>query len=114
MISTKKPFHPLGENTKHKTQKTTTSPLYTTKPYCVYEHFKLQTVLYKLSSTNELLTARIGLLATAHTIDQHFPALGSNCALKASTFINTLTLSQPEGGQCLDDTATVSKTRRYA
>ncbi len=68
---------------------------------------------YKLPSTNELLTARIGLLATTHTIntlslpntiDQHFPALGSNCALKASTFINTLILSQHEGGQCLDDT----------
>ncbi|CAB5504526.1 hypothetical protein AZO1586R_1912 [Bathymodiolus azoricus thioautotrophic gill symbiont] len=33
-----------------KTQKTTTSPLYTTKPYCVYEHFKLQTVLYQRTS----------------------------------------------------------------
>ncbi|CAC9540608.1 hypothetical protein [uncultured Gammaproteobacteria bacterium] len=30
-----------------KTQKTTTSLLYTTKPYCVYEYFKLQTVLYQ-------------------------------------------------------------------
>jgi hypothetical protein len=28
-----------------KTQKTTTSPLYTTKPYYIYEHFKLQTVI---------------------------------------------------------------------
>jgi uncharacterized protein involved in type VI secretion and phage assembly len=28
----------------------------------------------------------------------HFPDLGSNCALKASTFINTLILSQHEGG----------------
>ncbi|SSC09556.1 IS1380-Spn1, transposase [uncultured Gammaproteobacteria bacterium] len=75
---------------------------------------------YKLSSTNELLTARIGLLATAHTIntlslsntiDQHFPALGSNCALKASTFINTLILSQHEGGQCLDDTTHIAKDK---
>ncbi|CAC9515055.1 hypothetical protein [uncultured Gammaproteobacteria bacterium] len=68
---------------------------------------------YKLPSTNELLTTRIELLATTHTIntlslsntiDQHFPVPGSNCALKASTFINTLILSQHEGGQCLDDT----------
>ncbi|CAB5506623.1 hypothetical protein AZO1586I_1640, partial [Bathymodiolus thermophilus thioautotrophic gill symbiont] len=66
---------------------------------------------YKLSSTNELLTARIGLLATAHTIDQHFPALGSNCALKASTFINTLILSQHEGAQCLDDTTHIAKDK---
>ena len=75
---------------------------------------------YKLSSTNELLTARIGLLATAHTIntlslsntiDQHFPALGSNCALKASTFINILILSQHEGAQCLDDTTHIAKDK---
>jgi hypothetical protein len=54
---------------------------------------------YKLDTTNELLTSRIGLITLAHTtqvldlsktIDQHFPALGSNCTLKASTFINTL------------------------
>ncbi|VVM17514.1 hypothetical protein BSPWISOXPB_5233 [uncultured Gammaproteobacteria bacterium] len=54
---------------------------------------------YKLDTTNELLTSRIGLITPAHTIqvldlsktiDQHFPALGSNCALKASAFINTL------------------------
>ncbi len=110
MISTKKPLHPLGENTKDNQ-----TPLYTTKPYYIYEHFKLQT-----SSTNELLTARIGLLATAHTIntlslsntiDQHFPALGSNCALKASTFINTLILSQHEGAQCLDDTTHIAKDK---
>ncbi len=44
-----------------------------------------------LDTTNELLTSRIGLITLAHTIqvldlskttDQHFPALGSNCALK--------------------------------
>ena len=75
---------------------------------------------YKLDTTNELLTARIGLLATAHTINtldlsniinQHFPALGSNCALKASTFINTLLLSQHEGGKCLDDTTHIAKDK---
>jgi hypothetical protein len=36
-------------------------------------------------------------LDLSKTIDQHFPALGSNCALKASTFINILVLSQYEG-----------------
>jgi hypothetical protein len=30
----------------------------------------------------------INTLSLSNTIDQHFPALGSNCALKASTFIN--------------------------
>jgi hypothetical protein len=45
----------------------------------------------------------IQVLDLSKTIDQHFPALGSNCALKASTFINTLVLSQHEGGECLDD-----------
>jgi hypothetical protein len=44
----------------------------------------------------------INTLSLSNTIDQHFPALGSNCALKASTFINTLILSQHEGAQCLD------------
>lgn len=75
---------------------------------------------YKLDTTNELLTARIGLLATAHTIntldlsniiDQHFPILGSNRALKASTFINALVLSQHEGGECLDDTTHIAKDK---
>lgn len=75
---------------------------------------------YKLDTTNELLTSRIGLLATAHTIntlnlsnviDRHFPALGSNSALKASTFITTLVLSQHEGGVCLDDTTRLAKDK---
>ncbi|SEH94713.1 hypothetical protein [Bathymodiolus azoricus thioautotrophic gill symbiont] len=75
---------------------------------------------YKLDTTNELLTSRIGLITLAHTIqvldlsktiDQHFPALGSNCALKASTFINTLILSQHEGGQCLYDTTHIAKDK---
>ncbi|VVM25674.1 hypothetical protein BSPWISOXPB_7710 [uncultured Gammaproteobacteria bacterium] len=75
---------------------------------------------YKLDTTNELLTSRIGLITLAHTIqvldlsktiDQHFPALGSNCALKASTFINTLVLSQHEGGECLDDVVHIAKDK---
>ncbi|VVH61303.1 hypothetical protein BSPWISOX_1777, partial [uncultured Gammaproteobacteria bacterium] len=48
----------------------------------------MNTINYKLDTTNELLTSRIGLITPAHTIqvldlsktiDQHFPALGSNC-----------------------------------
>jgi len=75
---------------------------------------------YKLDTTNELLTSRIGLLTTAHTInvlnlsnaiDKHFPALGSNRALKTSTFINTFVLSQHEGGTCLDDTTHIAKDK---
>ncbi len=75
---------------------------------------------YKLDTTKELLTSRIGLLATAHTIntlnlsnviDKHFPALGSNRALKASIFINTLVLSQHEGGECLDDVTHIAKDK---
>ncbi|MDC9714359.1 MAG: transposase [Gammaproteobacteria bacterium] len=75
---------------------------------------------YKLNSTNELLSARTGLLAPMHlmqsleltkAIDQCFPALNSNSALKASTFINALVLSQHEGGQCLDDTSHIAKDK---
>ena len=75
---------------------------------------------YKLNSSKDLLTARTGLLAPAHlmqslnlskVIDQHFPTLNSNSAFKASTFINTLVLSQHEDGQCLDDTAHIAKDK---
>ncbi len=75
---------------------------------------------YKLDTTNELLTSRIGLITLAHTIqvldlsktiDQHFPALGSNCALKALTFINTLVLNQHEGSECLNDTVHIAKDK---
>jgi hypothetical protein len=113
MVSTKKPFHPLGENTKDNHisfihNQTLQDPAF------------MNILNYKLDTTNELLTARIGLLAIAHTIntldlsniiDQHFPILGSNRALKASTFINTLVLSQHEGGECLDDTAYIAKDK---
>jgi hypothetical protein len=71
-----------------------------TQSYPLYAQPNLTALMnilnYKLPSTNELLTTRIELLATTHTIntlslpntiDQHFPVLGSNCALKASTFI---------------------------
>jgi hypothetical protein len=68
----------------------------------------------------KLLTSRIGLITLAHTIrvldlsktiDQHFPASGSNCALKASTFINTLVLSQHKDGECLNDTVHIAKDK---
>ncbi|MDC9715627.1 MAG: hypothetical protein PSN36_07435, partial [Gammaproteobacteria bacterium] len=51
---------------------------------------------YKLNSTNELLSARTGLLAPMHlmqsleltkAIDQYFPALNSNSALKAMPLV---------------------------
>jgi len=80
-----------------------------------YDYFKLQT-----HPTKELLTARIGLLAPAHlmqslnltnTIDQHFPTLKSNRSFKVSTFVNTLVLSQHEGGQCLDDATHLAKDK---
>ncbi|CAC9492137.1 hypothetical protein BPUTSESOX_885 [uncultured Gammaproteobacteria bacterium] len=41
MVSTKKPLHPLGENTKD--NHTPFIHNQTFKPYCVDEHFKLQT-----------------------------------------------------------------------
>ncbi|VVM21472.1 hypothetical protein BSPWISOXPB_10268 [uncultured Gammaproteobacteria bacterium] len=81
MISTKKQFHLLGENQRQP------SPSLTTKLYAF-----MNIINYKLDTTNEFLTSRIGLITPAHTIqvldlsktiDQHFPALGSNCALKA-------------------------------
>jgi len=37
MISTKKQFHPLGENQRQP------SPSLTNQTWCVYEHFKRQT-----------------------------------------------------------------------
>ena len=68
MVSTKKPLHPLGENTKHKTQKTKDKR----QPHPFYTQPNLTTFMkilnYKLSSTNELLTSRIGLITLAHTI----------------------------------------------
>ena len=66
------------------------------------------------------MTSRIGLITLAHTIrvldlsktiDQRFPASGSNCALKASTFINTLVLNQHEGSECLNDTVHIAKDK---
>ncbi len=87
MVSTKKPFHPLGENTKD-------NHAFYTHNQTLQDSAFMNILNDKLDTTNELLTARIGLLTIAHTIntldlsniiDQHCPILGSNCALKAST-----------------------------
>jgi hypothetical protein len=45
------------------------------------------------------------------SLPKHFPALGGNCALKASTFINTLVLSQHKDGECLNDTVHIAKDK---
>jgi hypothetical protein len=72
---------------------------------------------YKLDTTNELLTARIGLLATAHTVSgNNLPCLGDmsyhwHIALVFLISPNTLILSQHEGAQCLDDTTHIAKDK---
>ena len=67
---------------------------------------------YKLSTTNDLLTSRAGLITIAqlmHSIgftdlvDRHFPAPGSNRGFKPSVFVNAMMLMLHEGGSCLDD-----------
>ncbi|VVM23396.1 hypothetical protein BSPWISOXPB_108 [uncultured Gammaproteobacteria bacterium] len=60
MISTKKQFHLLGENQRQ------SSPSLTNQTLCVYEHLN-----YKLDTTNELLTSRIGLI-TQHTLFKYW------------------------------------------
>ena len=67
---------------------------------------------YKISTTNELLTNRAGLLAIAelmngldlaNRIDATFPQPGSNRGFKPSVFVETLILMQHAGGFHLDD-----------
>jgi hypothetical protein len=67
---------------------------------------------YKIDTTNDLLTSRAGLLATAQLmdslnfsqrIDHHFPLPRSNRGYKPSEFINTFILMQHEGSFHLDD-----------
>lgn len=67
---------------------------------------------YKLDTTNDLLTSRSGLLATAQLleslnlarrIDQHFPLPKSNRGYPPSMFIQALMLMQHEGSFHLDD-----------
>ena len=67
---------------------------------------------HKLTTTNDQLTSRAGLLAIAQVmesinlserIDKYFPLPQSNRGFKPSTFIETLILMQHEGGFHLDD-----------
>ncbi|HIJ31990.1 MAG TPA: IS1380 family transposase [Gammaproteobacteria bacterium] len=67
---------------------------------------------YKLTTTNDQLTSRAGLLTIAQLmqsmqlgehIDQQFPQPGSNRGFKPSVFIETLILMQHEGSFHLDD-----------
>jgi hypothetical protein len=67
---------------------------------------------YKLDTTNDLLTSRAGLLATAQLmdslslcerIDRHFPQPKSNRGFRPSEVIKTLILMQHEGSFHLDD-----------
>ncbi|MBT3967629.1 MAG: IS1380 family transposase, partial [Gammaproteobacteria bacterium] len=67
---------------------------------------------YKLTTTNDQLTSRAGLLTIAQLmqsmelgehIDQQFPLPGSNRGFKPSVFIETLILMQHEGSFHLDD-----------
>lgn len=77
------------------------------------EQPRLMNILpYKLTTTNDSLTSRAGLLAIAQVmesiqlsqrINKYFPTPGSNRGFKPSTFIETLILMQHEGGFHLDD-----------
>jgi len=67
---------------------------------------------HKLSTTNDQLTSRAGLLTIAQVmesinlserIDKYFPSPNSNRGFKPSTFIETLILMQHEGSFHLDD-----------
>ena len=67
---------------------------------------------YKLGTTNDLLTARAGLLSIAQLmdslklserIDQHFPLPNSNRGFQPSEIIKTFILMQHEGSFHLDD-----------
>ena len=67
---------------------------------------------YKLSTTNDQLTSRVGLLTVALMIerldlskhlDEAFPELKSNRAISASSYLETLILIQHQGLFHLDD-----------
>lgn len=69
-------------------------------------------VPYQLSTTNDLLTSRAGLLSIAQLmtsigfsdeVDRHFPAPKSNRGYRPSVFVNAVILMLHEGGRCLDD-----------
>ncbi len=67
---------------------------------------------HTVSTTNDLLTSRAGLLSIAELmqslelgdcIDKYFPQPGSNRGFKPSVFLESLILMQHEGGTHLDD-----------
>lgn len=67
---------------------------------------------YELSTTNDLLTSRAGLICIAEVmnrlgfselVNQYFPAPKSNRGFKPSVFVNAIMLMLHEGGRCLDD-----------
>jgi len=67
---------------------------------------------YKLSTTNDLLTSRAGLVCIAEMMNQlgftawvnrYFPAPKSNRGFKPDVFVNAIVLMLHEGGRCLDD-----------
>tara|TARA_B100000315_G_C14532893_1_gene567053 strand:- start:205 stop:1551 length:1347 start_codon:yes stop_codon:yes gene_type:complete len=71
-----------------------------------------QILPYKLTTTNDKLTSRAGLLAIAQlmksihlteTVDQHFPQPKSNRGFKPSLFLQTFILMHHEGSFHLDD-----------
>lgn len=72
----------------------------------------MQILPYKLTTTNDQLSSRAGLLTIAQVmqslrleehIDQHFPLPQSNRGLNPSCYIETLVLMQHEGSFHLDD-----------
>jgi len=69
-------------------------------------------VPYHLSTTNDLLTSRAGLVCLAKVMqsidfsrlaNQHFPAPKSNRGIQPAVFVNAIVLMLHEGGRCLDD-----------
>ena len=69
-------------------------------------------VPYQLSTTNDLLTSRAGLLCIGQLmsslgftdwVNAHFPAPQSNRGFQPSVFVNSVILMLHEGGRCLDD-----------
>ena len=90
MVCDKTAHHPLGETAQG-----------------------LKTMLpYKLDTTNDLLTSRAGLLATAQLletlqlaerVDEHFPQPKSNRGYAPSAMVQTLLLMHHEGSFHLDD-----------
>jgi hypothetical protein len=72
----------------------------------------MNTVPYNLSTTNDLLTSRSGLICIAQmmqqigfseAVDKHFPGPKSNRGYRPSVFVTPLILMFQEGGRCLDD-----------